>query len=277
MITQTELNISNKQYVDKDFPVVYWELLDLCTKLSNRWMPDQSNESDPGLVLLKLLAFIADKNNYNIDKNVLECFLPSATQETSARNLFEMNGYDMQYYVSATTPISFLYTNDLDSSFTLKKFDTVVTSEDGDINYTLINDCQISYKNITYTAEAIEGTVEFLSVGDSISIQLNNLDDNNRIYFPESMIAQNGIFITNEGSTQTWERVTNLHTQELGNKYFKFGYDSGRSLPYVEFPSDIATLIGTGLNIRYIVSKGAEGNISAGTLILHIQLSFPRI
>ena len=95
-------------------------------------MPDQSNESDPGLVLLKLLAFIADKNNYNIDKNVLECFLPSATQETSARNLFEMNGYDMQYYVSATTPISFLYTNDLDNSFTLKKFDTVVTSEDGD-------------------------------------------------------------------------------------------------------------------------------------------------
>lgn len=266
MITEQEFTISNKNYVDKDFPVVYSELLDLCEKISTRWNPDTSNESDPGIVLLKLLAFIADKNNYNIDKNVLECFLPSATQETSARNLFEMNGYDMKYYVSSTTPVSFLYTNDLPNSFTLKKYDTVLTSSDGNINYTLIEDCQISYKNVTYTANAIEGTVEFLTVGDLPIIQLNNLDDNNRIYFPESMIAQNGIFITQENSSIPWTKVNNLHTQELGTKCYKFSFDSSKNLPYVEFPEDISNLIGTGLTIRYIVTRGAEGNISANTL-----------
>ena len=266
MITDKEFNISNKNYVKKDFPIVYEELLDLCTRLSNRWNPDSSDESDPGIVLLKLLAFIADKNNYNIDKNVLECFLPSATQETSARNLFEMNGYEMQYYISAITPISFRYSNDLEYSFTLKKYDTVVTSEDSSINYTLIEDCQISSPNVPYNAKAIEGTLEFLTVGDSTKIQLNNLDDNNRIYFPETRVAQNGIFITNDGDSIPWERVTNLHSQELGNKYYKFGYDSGRSLPYIEFPTDISKLIGTGLIIRYIITRGAEGNISSSTL-----------
>lgn len=266
MITEQEFNISNKNYIDKDFPVVYAELLDLCEKISNRWNPDTSNESDPGIVLLKLLAFIADKNNYNIDKNVLECFLPSATQETSARNLFEMNGYDMQYYVSATTPISFLYTDDLTNSFTLKKYDTVLTSPDGNVNYTLIEDCQISYKNVTYTANAIEGTVEVLTVGDSPLVQLNNLDDNNRIYFPETLIAQNGIFITQENTSISWKKVNNLHTQELGTKCYKFSFDSNKGLPYVEFPEDISNLIGTGLTIRYIVTRGAEGNISANTL-----------
>ena len=266
MITEKEFNISNKNYVKKDFPVIYEELLDLCTRVSNRWNPDSSDESDPGIVLLKLLAFIADKNNYNIDKNVLECFLPSVTQETSARNLFEMNGYEMQYYISAITPISFRYSNDLEYSFTLKKYNTVLTSEDNSINYTLIEDCQIGSPNVPYTAKAIEGTLEFLTVGDSNIIQLNNLDDNNRIYFPETRVAQNGIFITNNGDSIPWERVINLHSQELGNKYYKFGYDSGRSLPYIEFPSDISKLIGTGLIIRYVITRGAEGNISASTL-----------
>jgi hypothetical protein len=32
-------------------------------------------------VLLKMLTAVADKLNYNIDKNTLEAFMPSASQE----------------------------------------------------------------------------------------------------------------------------------------------------------------------------------------------------
>nr|DAU00280.1 MAG TPA: Baseplate wedge protein [Bacteriophage sp.] len=48
-------------------------------KLTYKWDPSISNESDPGVILLKLNAIIADKNNYNIDKNILETFPLSVT------------------------------------------------------------------------------------------------------------------------------------------------------------------------------------------------------
>ena len=74
-----ETIISNKSYTNKDFNTIYPELLDIVKKLTSKWDPSISNESDPGVVLLKLNAIIGDKNNYNIDKNILETFPVSVT------------------------------------------------------------------------------------------------------------------------------------------------------------------------------------------------------
>ena len=57
---------------EKDFNSIYPELLDTAKKLTDRWDPTQSNESDPMVVLLKELAIVGDKLNYNIDKNILD-------------------------------------------------------------------------------------------------------------------------------------------------------------------------------------------------------------
>ena len=70
--TQKELEISNKSYTNKDFEAVYTELLTYAQKLSTRFSPADSNEADPFVILLKLAAFVADKVNYNVDKNILE-------------------------------------------------------------------------------------------------------------------------------------------------------------------------------------------------------------
>ena len=102
--------ISSLSYVNKDFMTIYPEMLDLAKELTNKWDPSQSNESDPGIVLIKEGAFVADHNNYNIDKNVLENFLPSATQDRSVRNITEMNGYTPRYYVSANGDVTFVWT-----------------------------------------------------------------------------------------------------------------------------------------------------------------------
>jgi hypothetical protein len=66
--------------------------------------------------------------------------------------------------------------------------------------------------------------------------------------------------------------VQNLNTQVLGSKVFKFNYDSERGLPYIEFPSDISSLIGSGLSIYYTVTSGSRGNAATGTLT---ELSAP--
>ena len=59
--------LTNQSYINKDFQTIYPELLDLVKKLTYKWDPTISNESDPGVLLIKLNAIIADKNNYNIE------------------------------------------------------------------------------------------------------------------------------------------------------------------------------------------------------------------
>ena len=278
-INSGELSISNTSYVNKDFQTIYPEVLSIAQNISNRWNPDQTNESDPGIVLLKEASFIGDKNNYNIDKNVLECFMPSATQESSMRDLCARSGYSMGYYRAASTGITFMYTgSSLDSggSFTLPAFTTQVTDADNLLVYTIVSPA-ILYKKNTPSAsiDALQGTCSDLTVGDSKVITLSALDGDRRVYFPSSNVAENGIFVVNDSggsesaswsSSKRWTRVDNMNVYSTGSEVYSFGYDSSKGLPYVEFPSNISSLMGSGLRIKYIVTSGADGNVTANYL-----------
>lgn len=276
MITEKELNIANTSYTKKDFYQIYPEILDSSKWISERWHPETSNESDPGVVLLKQSAFIGDKTNYNIDKNILEDFMLSATQLESMRKLCDMMGYEMKYYQSAKTNISFMWLGGKDISddftFTLPRFTTTIQSKEGDVTYTLIEkNIQFTKDSIneTITCEAIEGEMFKLTLGDSSIISLENIDDNNRVYLPELNIAENGIFIefaNANKSDRTWTKTTNLNSVLPGNYFWKFGFDSFRQLPYIQFPDDIAQLIEDGLTIWYTRTTGANGNVSANVL-----------
>lgn len=273
MITTTDLNIANNSYTKKDFYQVYPEILELVGKITERWDPASSNESDPGVVLLKVLAFIADKNNYNIDKNILECFMPSATQEDSMRKLCDMMGYEMKYYRSATTKLTFMYQGseiaDTNTTIVIPKF-TCITNEEEDINYVILDDVKIYNSFYQKMVDAIEGTVCDIDA----KVTLDTLDDHNRFYLPESQIAENGIFIeSNDLNTIEWHKVSNLNTQASNSYVYKFGFDSRKRLPYLQFPSDIASLIGNGLTIKYIRTSGSVGNVKAKTLTKFASLT----
>jgi len=66
-------------YTNKDFTQVFTELIDLTKEISSRWDPSIASETDPGIILMKVSAIIADKCNYNIDTNILESFPLSVT------------------------------------------------------------------------------------------------------------------------------------------------------------------------------------------------------
>ena len=269
MLSEKEINISNLSYTKKDFASIYPELVDLVLSLTTRWDPKTSNESDPGVVLTKEAAFIGDKLNYNVDKNILETFMPSATQESSMRKNCESRAYEMEYYNAAETEITFTYNGEaLDSTLTLPKYETVVGSDDDSITYITLEDVEFNADNYVSIVPAIEGTLNQLTVASDVDeyvIQLTNLDDNNRIYFPVKQVAQNGVFISTDRNPQ-WRRVKNLNVEQLGQAVYKFGYSSDKGLPYVEFPSDIASLIDSGLTINYITTSGVDGNVQANYL-----------
>lgn len=275
-------------YTNKDFVSIYSELLDLVKKLSDKWDPSLSNESDPGVLLLKLNALVADKNNYNIDKNVLENFPLSVTQEGNARQIYDLVGYHMHWYKSATTSFNFNLTKSTninkDNPAIIPEFTTLTNSE-GDINYTTLNTLRMSDPKITYSIRAIEGTVKDYQINDSTIITINNLDSDNRLYFTENMIAENGIFVKDydeaksnfdipsddESNPNLWKQVNNIASytnldSSTNNKIYEFGISPKTNRCYLQFPDDIASNIGNGLVIKYIISQGKDGNTKSNTI-----------
>ena len=266
--------ISGLSYTNKDFNSIYAELLDLVKTLTNKWDPSISNESDPGVVLIKLGALLADKDNYNCDKNILELFPQSVSQYGNARKIYDIAGYSMKWYMSAITDVNFNYSgNDVVSPnvITLKALDTMVSDESGEVVYTLLEDVTLHTTSRYARAQCIQGVINQYEVNGVDTITLDNLDEYNRIYFNETMIAENGIFVANNTGSNLnyigdWERVDNLESRPLGSKIFKFGVLPNSDTCYLEFPQDIVNLISGGLKIRYITTSGSAGNVSSNTL-----------
>jgi hypothetical protein len=284
MITQNEISSLNLSPTKKDFVQIWNELIEVASKITERWDPTSTNESDPGIVLLKVLAGIADKLNYNIDKNILEAYMPTAAQMESMRKLCELVGYDIKYYQSAETKVRISYTgNTTDLStdndeklpttgLALPKF-TTITNADKDITFVTTNTLPVLFTNTTPWVEVpcIEGQIsQCESINESNLITASQLDANNRYYLPEIQIAENGIFVYSAKANLTdgdsWTQVTNLNTQPAGNRIYKFGYDSIEGRPYLAFPADIGNLIGDGLFIYFVRTSGLNGNISHHTL-----------
>jgi len=289
-MTQYERCLSNLSYTNKDFGQIYPELLDLAKKISYKWDPSLSDESDPGVVLLKLAALMADKNNYNIDKNILELFPLSVTQDTNARQLFEQCGYYMQYYKSATATVSFamksepeisqsdlsiLSPNDLEIDLSLQAnhrtyvipMFTMISDIDNEVIYTTLADVMLRTDGETKDVPAIQGIITDFTINGETTITVNNIDYNNRLYLSGLNIPSNGIFIADDSSTTSvfnlndWKQVDNLMLQPVGTKCYKFGLTADGSSCYIEFPDDIENIIGKGIRIKYVLTNGSDGNI----------------
>ena len=276
MITNKDLSVVELSPVKTDFYQIWNELMDVATKISERWDPSSTNENDPGIVLLKVLTAIADKLDYNIDKNILEAFMPSAAQKESMRKLCNMLGYNMKYYQSAETAVTFIFNKKDDNGQLaigneglLIPLFTNVTNADKDVNY-ITTEAAILTKEIpNKEIICIEGQLVQCENDNDNIISLEQLDDQFRYYLPEAQVAENGVFVYNISDqvySDRWRKVDNLNIQSAQSQVYKFGYDSKEGLPYIQFAEDVAEIIEDGFVIYYVRTSGVNGNISAKVL-----------
>lgn len=102
-------------YTSRDYESIMAEFWDLVPKLTDLWKPEAS--ADPGVVLGKFLASVADMLGVNLDWLANEIFGPSVTQRKNAEKLFGLIGYTLGWYTAARTEVTF--TNNTNSGVTL--------------------------------------------------------------------------------------------------------------------------------------------------------------
>ena len=273
---------SNENYINKDFQQVYQEVVDTIGKLNNKYLVDgEGDESDPMVILIKCLAGAVDKLSYNTDKNILENYPETLQQEISARRVFSPV-YNMKWYMSAHGEIVIQNLKEAnaeendDGSLEIPQF-LMVSSGDNDFIYTITKGDTLASGEIK-VFPVTEGKIKTLTINGSDQITIDKFVDN-KIYLDDYNVAENGIFVTpynliNNQDTLSyiWEQVDNLDVadwrtnSENGGQYYEFRVDLVTGRPYLRFVDDLVDKIGDGLRIRYILSNGENGNISAGKL-----------
>lgn len=103
------------KYTSRDYSALMAEFWDIVPKLTELWKPEA--ESDPGVVLGKWLASVADMLGVNLDILANELFAPSISQRKNAEKLFGLIGYELGWYTAARTEVTF--TNNTDSPIKL--------------------------------------------------------------------------------------------------------------------------------------------------------------
>lgn len=93
------------KYTSRDYDSLMKEFWELVPKLTDLWRPEA--DSDPGVVLGKILASAADMLGINLDILATELFGPSVTQRKNAEKLFSLVGYELGWYTAARTEVTF--------------------------------------------------------------------------------------------------------------------------------------------------------------------------
>jgi len=181
----------------------------------------------------------------------------------------------MKWYRSAVGSV--YIQNNNEDSVTIPNY-LMLSTDDNSIVYTIINndDGESIGPGEVQQFTVAEGRIKKLTINGDDKITIDNFIDN-KLYLDDYNIAQNAIFVeqyeTKAGfEFSSWIQSDNIYVEDWsqngpnGGKYFEFKIDPATEKPYLQFVDDLVSKIGDGLKIRYILSSGKDGNISAGKL-----------
>ena len=92
-------------YTDRDYQTIYENYKKLVPTLTDLWYPEA--DADPGVVIGKYIASVADMLGINIDWLANEIYAPTVAQRKNAEKIFGLIGYSLGFYTAGRTEITF--------------------------------------------------------------------------------------------------------------------------------------------------------------------------
>lgn len=222
------------------------------------------SDSDIGTVFLKLMAYLADMNNFQIDKVVSELYLDTCVERASAIALCALIGYEPRHYLSATSTISLLNKEgkDIPNGTIIPKY-SIFTIADSSVKYCNLE--EQSFWNNKAKFKVYQG------IPKRLNFTISNISTTGRIILPDYFIGTNTINVKIDGIDYTKVDDVRFISGELGFSV----HISEDAYLYIQLPafwSDIITQSSV-IEINYLISSGDAGRIGKNLLTRIEQLN----
>ena len=166
------------KYTSRDYNSIVSEFWSLVPQLTDLWKPEA--DADPGVVLGKYLASIADMLGVNLDVQANELYAPSVTQRKNAEKILGLIGYTLSWYTAAQTEVTFTNisnsTKVLDFGFNGENFASVRASTDiagqpRDIVYNILpTTSSYGYQNTRSTRVTTTSSIDVFTSTDQVTL-----------------------------------------------------------------------------------------------------------
>ena len=188
-------------YTSRDFDSIKTDLINSISSLTNIWTSRE--QSDPGMVLVTLMAALGDMLSFNMDKQSLEFFGKTVTQRKNAQYVFDLVGYKMHWYESAQLKVT--VTNFNDSKPLNILFNPSNYANNQTLSSTLVrtaptyfmlqtDETANNWSQNTIVSIPPNTSQDFIAVQGSlksVSFTSASIDNNNRFYLPVTKVDQN--------------------------------------------------------------------------------------
>lgn len=222
------------------------------------------SDSDIGTVFLKLMSYLADMNNFQIDKAVSELYLNTCTERASALALCSLIGYEPRHYQSAYSDIVISTAEG-------------ITIPDGEEipAFSVFTDSSTNMKYCNLTKQYMFGNEAHFRVYQGIptikTYTINDINTLGRIILQDYTIGTNTISLKINGIEYDQVEDVRFISGQLG---FSVHISEDKYL-YIQLPSYWPDVISKGstIEISYLITDGADGRIGKNVLTRIEQLS----
>lgn len=263
-------DLNKSRYTHRDYDSIKSDLINAIPSLTQEWTSKE--ESDPGIVLIKLISMFGDTLSYNVDKMALELYLSTVTQRKNCSKILRLLGYKMSWYISGKVVAQCSLTKKEDDQgnpidIVIRPY--VTTFRSGDIIYTAVpsaagaGDIAVNSVDTPVRVNLVQGEAR------SVKFDYSNLV-NNRFYLADNNVDQSNLLLV-YGSSRVCTLVDNLYlaTDDL-NVSYEFDVDE-YDRPYIELVNYWEDILGTTarsdkFTLTYFTSLGASGNVAQNAL-----------
>lgn len=216
------------------------------------------SDGDIGTIFLKLMSYLADMNNFQVDKVVSELYLNTVTERASAISLCSLIGYEPRHYESAysTLTLTNKSSRNLIPDGTIIPAYSIFSDDKDTIHFSNLNDA-VFYNNLC-SLEVYQGNYV------NKQLTLDNISNLGRIYLDEYNIGTNTLKMSINGTE--WKLVDDVR-YETGSLSFSIHITVDKGL-YIQLPSYWQDYItrGTNIQLRYLLTDGEDGRIGKNIL-----------
>lgn len=250
--------MNNVSYERRSVESILKFLQDKAVELSDgRWTDFSSG--DIGSVFLGLMAYLADMNNFQIDKTASELYLDTAVERASIISMSKLIGYEPRHYESASVVVELATAQEITNTV-IPRY-TTFTNESNSIIYTILEDLPIT--NGVGAGVAYEGTRSVFTYG------YNQITPTGRIYLSDYKLGINTVqlFISGLGTGDgEIERVEDVRFI-TGEFKFSVHVDTDARV-YIQLPSYWSDLIteSSSILVSYLLTQGEAGRIGKNIL-----------
>lgn len=252
-------------YNRRDYNSIYEFLKNKAQELSKGRWTDWS-DGDIGAVLVHLMSYLGDMNNYQIDATGSELFLNTAIERSSLMEITKLIGYEPKHYMSATCEVSIGFPQMAGSTEVFFE-NTMVCTADESIVYTNIEQATIS--NGTVTCLMYEGRPS------SKVFSYSDITSDGKLFLPDYDIGMNTIRVRVNTLSNNQPLIKVPDVRFISGE---MGYSVHVSLDqkvYIQFPSFWKDIMDTSaiIKVSYNRSTGVLGTVGTNELVKFYKAS----